>query len=879
MKKLIITEKRDAALQMIASGGLDDKSFPSSASALEAESKKNGFIESDKFVFTWAMGHMFTIELPERVEKGYKLFSVFKDVSMYAMEKLKDAPFVPDNDQSRYDKKYQKEQYDFCAFKINQYNKILKQLKRTDFDEIILAADADAEGERIGTDLIVENLKSISTLKKVKVTRFWNTGSFKSKEAVEKAMKERKEYTEPKHINLFYSARARAKNDYIIGMKGTKLISETYHKFLTVGRVQSPVMNLLYLREEEIKNFKPKPFWKLNGLYKDLNFEHFFYSEDINDEGKPIKTKETNYFDKAEIDEVIKQCKDKKLTGTVVDMKKSKKSTPKPLLYSTNTFQVDFMGKYKANIDEADAVIEYLRDEGFTTYPRTNGHYFAKVDFTDVENSYDNAKKVFSKHPYVLKHMPSIKIDIKNPIFDTAKAEKQNHTPIIITTKTPTEKDFDRWDKAMYKGKKLKNVKEGYFLIANRFMIQVLPDDEIERQNLTIEINGHLFETTGEKIIDQGWRELTGELKKDTSFSTSLKKGDSVTLDKLNVSESLTKKPPMYNVASLQKTMVNVNSALDDEILAIEDTKLRIKKREEYKELKKIFKEIEGIGTNATRKEIIMKLKDRKFITITGSNNEIALTEDGRFLVEHTPMYLKDIKTTALWEIELEKIRLGEITYNDFIMSLDKFYIDKILPEVFKKFDGEKSVLFKPSEKQIAYAESIALKKGLTLPAICRTDKNEIKKWIDEHKDEVGVASDGSPKIYTLSDKQKTIIEKEGNATVKKLIEKETLDFKEFTICKKWLDSYFKKSASKPTSKKGGSKATSKKGGKIESKLPSAESKPTYSGGTLSDKQKAVIAKNGTDALKKVIEKETLSPTDLVTCREWLNDYFSKMKK
>jgi len=418
-------------------------------------------------------------------------------------------------------------------------------------------------------------------------------------------------------------------------MKGTKLLS------------QSPILQLLYKREEDIKDFKPRPFWKLKGDYKDLVFDHYYY----------------------------------------------------------NT-------KYSATIEQADGAIEYLRDEGFTTYPRTNGHFFAKDNIIDVENSYKNSHKVFKSHPYIMKYKTA-KITTKNAIFNDIKASKQNHTPIVITDKTPTEKDFKKWESALNKGKKLKKVKEAYFLIANRFMIQILPDDLIEKQNLIIDINGNLFETSGEKAINQGWRELTGDLKRDTSFKTDLKKGDEIKLDKIKTIESLTKKPPMYNVPSLQKTMVNVNPALEEEILSIEDIKERKKKRLEYADIKKIFKEIEGIGTNATRKNIILNLQGHKYIDIKGAKSEIKLTDNGRFLVEHLPEYLKDIATTAKWEVELEKVRLGEITYDDFVNAIDDFYINKILPEVFKQFEKEKGTLNVPSEKQINFAKSIADKKGI----------------------------------------------------------------------------------------------------------------------------------------------------------------------
>lgn len=812
MKKMIIGEKRGAMMEMISSGGLNDPSLEKkSPSALEIESKSKGYVEGDKYIITWAMGHLFTIEIPERIDKNYKLFVPMKDTKDYSMLKLKDAPFVPDIDQSRYDKVYQKDTYDMIPYKLKQYNKIIELLKRKDFDEIILFADADAEGERISREPVLEQFSTISSLKSMKITRAWNAGSFKAKIAIEKSLADRKSYIDSKYINLFYSARARAKNDYIIGMKTTKLLSETYKRFLPTGRVQAPILALLLKREKEIASFVPKPFWRLNGFYKDLDFNNFYYSEDISDDGKPIKVKEQYYFDKLDIDQVVKDCEEKKLVGIVLDFKKTEKSSTKPELFSTNTFQSDFMTKCRETIEMADLVLEYLRDEGFTTYPRTNGHYFSEDDIEEVKESLKTALKLFGSEKIVLDNLSTIKVDKKNNIFNNTKAKTQNHTPLSIKEKIPTVKDFSKWETALYKGKKLKHVKEGYFLIAHRFMIQFLPDDLIQRQNLLIEINSHLFETTGEKPLSQGWRELTGELKKDTSFSTDLKKGDKIQLDSIKLSESLTKKPAMYNVKTLQQLMVNVGKALDEEILSIEDKTERIKRKEEYKELKKIFKEIEGIGTNATRKDIIMTLKKRKFIETSGTNEEIKLTENGIFLTERTPEYLKQIKTTALWEIELEKIRLGELTYQEFVDKLDLFYIKNILPEVLKVFDKEKDTLFLPSPKQISFAEKIAKDKGIELPKTCYKDKKEISKWIDENMDKStykpstgtstkkGKKKDTSTtggkkefKIYPLSDKQKAVVIKNAPEDLKKLAEKSSLTNTENEKLKKWIDSYFK---------------------------------------------------------------------------------------
>lgn len=861
-KIVIVGEKREAMEQILYNAkALEDKillSKTKNKSELERIMKSQGYIEGEKYILTWAVGHLFIIEIPERIDPTYSFMKPFKNDSEYSMLKLKDAPFVLDNDPTRYDPKYQKEQREFSKFKDRQYSKILSILKRKDIEEIILFGDADAEGERIAREPVVEAFKTYPDLKKINITRAWCPGSYKSKPSVQKALNERKSYLEPKYDNLFKSALSRAKNDYISGMKSGKVLSNKYKRNLTTGRVQASLLSIIYKRHQDREDFKPKPFWKLKGLYKDLIFDHFYYNEDVNDQGKPIKTKENYYWIKEDLEEVIKQCEDKKLKGKVLDFNVSKRVSKKPILYSTNTFQADFIGKEGVSNEQATYALEYLRQEGFTSYPRTNGHYFAKSDISEVSTSLASALEFYKSFPIVKENLKTIKIDFSNSIFDDKKAATQSHTPINITEKIPTEKDFTKWESVVYKGKKLKKLKEAYELIAKRLLIQFLPDDLIEKQNLLIDINGNLFETTGEKPLKNGWRELTGEIKKDNSFKTNLKKGDEIQLDSLKMDEGTTSMPPLFNEKSLGIFMVNVNKALDQEISEIEDKKERIKKREEYKELKKIFLQIEGIGTDASRIDIISKLYNKKYISITGKNRDIDILESGIFFVERLPEYLRQIKTTALWEIELEKIRLGKKDYKKFIEEIDEIYVKKVIPEILKKFYDEEKTVFKPSEAQLKFAKKIAEDKKITIKKEILESKILLSKWIDENFDEKSIS-------YSFSEKQKNILLKSEKEDIKKIGEKEKITKIEFEKGKKYIDNFFK-------SLKSGKSVSS------TTKKTSSTSSGSYTY-KFSEKQLNIFNKNADENMKKIANKKSLTKEEFTKCKEWLDNFFKSLKK
>jgi DNA topoisomerase-3 len=669
-KILILGEKREAMEDM--SKHLGDSSIK----------KKSGYLEGDKYIVSWAMGHMYILEIPERLNSSYALWNKLRNPSDYRMEDMISVPLVPDNDPTRYDPKYKKEQHEFSKVKSRQLSVINSLLDRKDIDEIIFAPDADAEGERIGQDLVFQQYSNKPHLKTIKKTRFWNTGSFKAKGAIDKAMRDRKSITDSKYVNFYNSALARLLSDYLVGMKLTKTLSEKYNKMISSGRIQSVLLALLRKREDDIKNFTPKEYWTIKGLYNDLSLNHYYIEEDTDNDGKLKKIEKTSYMIKEDFERVISECKAVDLKGKVTKFDERKTKSQRPKLMSTGDFQSVYMDKFGGTLDMADLVLEYLREEGYTTYPRTDGHYFSEADKDEVSIAYETIKSVYNNGSEI-EDMTSF--STSNSIFNDKAASKQNHTPLSVTDKVPNSNSYNKWENATYKGKKLLKVKESYFHILNTLAAQFLPDDEVITQKIEMEIVGHKFKKDGRKIIKNGWRDILKLYYKDTTVNLKLKVGDNLQLTDLKTDSLWTTKPPRYNKKSLLKTMINVNRALDEEISSIDDPIARKKRIVEVQKAKKIFKDIEGIGTNATRKSILQILENRKVIEVKGKKEEIIVTELGFFVDDRNPQSVRSLDTTALWEEELDKIRQGKMDYLDFVKEVDSLIMGSMIPEIMKQ--------------------------------------------------------------------------------------------------------------------------------------------------------------------------------------------------
>lgn len=666
-KILILTEKREAGYQ--TASNLDDTILGNDLDKLDSTSKSKGYLEGDKYLICWAAGHLFTQVKPVEINSAYQLFKKFENKEDYKMPNLLGEIKTVEADTSN---------------KQRQIKQLRELLSRSDISEIIIMTDADEEGEAIGRDMLYKIVKKLPTSN---ITRAFNSGSFKAKDAVDKALKEREPIDTPKYNRLYDTQQVRSNGDYIVGMKLTKALCDTYGRKLYTGRVKGVVTALIGNREEEIKNFKPKDFYTMIGKKGEIELKHFYYEDQEDDDGKVQKQKQERYSDEAKVKEVLDKVNAVSLKGFVENYTKETTSTKnRPLPLSGTDFASEMMGKYKITYKQCNEILDYLRSEGFTTYPGTNGRYFAQNDASDVQTAFLTAKKYFS-----------IDAEYSNNagLFDDKKAAKQNHTPLSVTGKVPTARDIEDWSKA-----KLPKLKEAYELIAKRIIVHFMAGDEIEKQSLTINVNGALFSVTGQKAINQSWRTLLDMEIKNTLFDVALQKGDEIVLDSVELKTGQTKCPVLFTEKTLTDIMLNISKVVDEMI----KEELDPIKQKELKQQRKLLKDCEGIGTDRSREQIMRDLKENSLVE--EAKDGLKLTDNGKVLYAVLPPALKDPIMTANWENSFNDIMLGNAVGADVLKDIDSAIMNKMIEQIINE----------PIKEYIMSSENKKVETGVKCP-------------------------------------------------------------------------------------------------------------------------------------------------------------------
>ena len=808
MKKIIICEKREAAGDL-AKSGVFGKGFTEDRMSLE----------NNDFILVWAAGHLYRTVEPKEINENYGFSFKYNTNFDYHMPSLVSEIYDVEHNKPLNNKDT------VYKVKVSCLSAIKRALARDDYDEIIFAADADAEGEKIHSDPIKHN-KGLLKGKKIKFTRFWNTGSYKNATSVKKAFDARKSISDFKYKNLLDSRTARGNSDYIVGMKLSKVATDIIGSLMAFGRVFSCCVGLIGVRENLIANFVEKPYWNIKGkLGKDseenanvIQFNHYYEDEDVDDNGNLKKIHETKYFNIEDVEKILKATKDVQFKGKVVNSVKRTTSSNKPPLYSTDDFNVVFMDMFNVDLAYSNMHLEWLRDNGYTTYPGTDGNYFPKEDFNDLNNAVLCAAETFKAEINNIKsndkQFAVSPLTTDNKIFNDAIAAKQNHLPLHIL------KALDDKDKALFasnpkynKGANsgvLKHLKEAYDLIATRCLIQVLPDDIIQKENLTIDIAGYLFEANAEKVIYSGWKQFdkNASRNKNNELGVDYKVGDEIQLTDVFKVDNKTTKPLPYTQKTLLNTLMNPSRALTDEFNAIEDITERKAKMATYQKTKKTLLTVNGVGTQRTRETIFKNLLDRNVIEFYTHKKVkyIRLTEFGKLCFSVTPRYLKSLETTAIWEQKLADIRNGTLTSDEFIELVDKMcstMVDEIIKnqniirDNYNKLNiatNKKNGGGKPTEKQINMIKFIIRQLNLNL------DKEQLRSilnsyeqaqlFISDNKDNADKSYKENGAVWKLSENQLKILNHKNVVCpddINELKNKETLTEEEFKICSDFI--------------------------------------------------------------------------------------------
>ncbi len=485
------------------------------ASVLKCHKKGNGYIEGDKYIVTWALGHLVTLADPESYDNKYKQW------------KLEDLPMLPEPLKLTVIKKSGK-----------QFNAVKSQLIRKDVDKIIVATDAGREGELVAR-WIIDKVKV-----KKNIERLWISS------VTDKAIKEGFNRLQPgkKYENLYQAAVARSEADWYIGLNASRALTTKFNAQLNCGRVQTPTLAMIEQRENEIRNFKAKTYY---GIEVSTDSVKFTWQDDKGN---------SKSFDKDKVDSIVRKIGDKDLL--VKDIQKKTKKTFAPALYDLTELQRDANKQFGLSAKETLNVMQNLYERHkVVTYPRTDSRFISqdiiptipeRLKACGIGNYRSPATKILRN-----------KIQANKSFVDDKKVS--DHHAIIPTENHVHPSDFNEKEKRIYD------------LIVKRFMAVLLPPHEYEQMTISATIGDISFTARGKTVIKEGWKEAYSN-KYDEEDESDVKDqrlprfeiGNVLKTNRVTQTSGQTKAPSRFTEASLLSAMENPAKYME-----VQDKKLK----------------------------------------------------------------------------------------------------------------------------------------------------------------------------------------------------------------------------------------------------------------------------------------------------------------
>ena len=577
MKSLVIAEKPSVARDI--------------ARVLKCKKNGQGTIEGERYIVTWGLGHLVTLADPEEYKPEWKEW------------KMDVLPMMPKTWKLSVIRQTAK-----------QYNAVKSQIHRKDVGEIIIATDAGREGELVARWI----LEKAGNQKPVK--RLWISSV--TDRAIREGfgrLRDGRDYQ-----NLYDAARSRAKADWLVGINATRALTCKYNAKLTCGRVQTPTLALIANREDEIRSFRPKPYYGLK-----------VYADGICFTWQDGKSGSTRSFDPERIRRISEEIRGERLVLDSVE-KKSRK-THAPGLYDLTELQREANRRFGYSAKETLNIMQRLYEHHkVLTYPRTDSRYLS----SDIVPTLKERIEACQTGPYraLARALHGKQFTADKRFVDDSKVS--DHHAII-----PTEQYVDLTHMTSEERKI-------YDLVVRRFLAVLYPPAEFEQISVKASVKGEHFAAKGETIREAGWRAVYDsdieEEDEDDSLKNQilpeLKKGQSLPVKKLEVTEGKTKPPAHYTEATLLTSM-----------------------------------EKGGLGTVATRADIIEKLFNTFYMEKKG--NDLLITSKGRQLLELVPSDLKKPELTARWEKELQKISDGRQKEKTFMKEIEQ-YTNNVMQDI-----------------------------------------------------------------------------------------------------------------------------------------------------------------------------------------------------
>lgn len=675
-KSLIITEKPSVAREF--------------ARILGVSGRNDGYIEDSHYAITWCVGHLVEMVYPEEYDIKYKKW------------KLEDLPFLP--------KDYK---YNVIPSVSKQYDIVHKLLHREDIDTVYWAGDAGKEGQTIE-----ENIRRFGGVREgMKELRVWIDSQ--TEEEIKRGIAEARPMSD--YDNLANSGIMRTIEDYAMGINFSRVMSVKYGNLLNdaagtksytaiaVGRVMTCVLGMVVIREREIRNFVETPFYRVVGNFFDAEIEGEWKAvEGSSYYASPLLYKENGFKEKVHAEKLIEELTNKTAIVKTVDKGISKKRAP--LLFNLAELQAECSKRFKISPDETLQVAQDLYERKLTTYPRTDARVLSSAVAKEISKNIRGLRSFEPVAPFVQNIMEHglYKNIGKSSYTDDSKIT--DHYAIIPTGQVNEYKSLTELQKRVYE------------LIVRRFLSIFYPPAQYQTVKLTIGIEKESFFAGAKVLKVPGYLEIAG--RPDTKekrekedgdgeennpknsaallkLADSLKEGDTAEVKEFLVKEGKTSPPKRYTSGSMVLAMENAGQLIEEEEL-----------REQIKG--------SGIGTSATRAEIIKKLVRIGYLALNKKTQVLtpeALGEMVYEVVNMTVPALLNPKMTASWEKGLDGITQGTVPMEDYREKLEEFIRKETVSMINENLTSQIAGQIRPLAGSNAKDMKAKVKIGATCPA------------------------------------------------------------------------------------------------------------------------------------------------------------------
>ncbi len=648
MKKLFIAEKPSVAVEFAKAMNINPI-------------KRNGYIEGNDVIITWCVGHLVSMSYPAKYDEKYKRWS------------LDTLPFLP--------KQFK---YEVISGVNKQFEIVKNLLNRDDVDSIYICTDSGREGEYIYR--LVDEKANVKGKKRLRV---WIDSQ--TEEEIMRGIKEAKDWSF--YDNLAESAYLRAKEDYLMGINFSRVLTLKYgntlanilkldRAVLSVGRVMTCVLGMVVRREREIRDFTKMPFYKLNAI-GDKTYQDTLYNIDMEWKvsessiyyNHPDLYKENGFKSKKEAQNLISNMKNYIDNGgnCIIDNieRKTEKKNP-PLLYNLAELQNECSKKYKISPDETLKIVQNLYEAKLVTYPRTDARVLSKAVAKEIHKNINGLLNV------------SILKEYAKDILDNDRYKNLSKTKYVDDSKITDHYAIIPTGVGINKLNTFSNLHTKiYYLIAKRFLSIFYPPAKYKKINIDVKVDTEHLYSSYKVCDDLGYlalytpkKEEKNKIEEQTETNDEndetqnnvdnpefiemlkkFKKSDVIDISDFSIKEGETTPPKRYTSGSIILAMENAGQLIEDE------------------ELRSQIKG-SGIGTSATRAEILKKLCKIKYLSLNNKTQGITPTLFGEMVYEVVNSSMKQLlnpELTASWEKGLNYVANGSITSKEYMEKLEHF--------------------------------------------------------------------------------------------------------------------------------------------------------------------------------------------------------------